>query len=241
VQNILVGLALVASMPIAGSSSAWAQNANGDLALSLGLVVLSTVLSPVTTPLALDAVGWMASGEYAAGLHRLASSGAGTFLTLFVLLPSLAGIGLRAAIGPRPLARAKPTLKLLNAANLLALTYSNACVALPQVAAEPDWDFLGVMLAIVLGLCILGFASGWALARLLREDEARRTSLVFGLGMSNNGTGLVLASTALAQFPSVMLPVIFYNLVQHIVAAVADRLTSHRRLAVRPVAEAAPA
>src|SRR5262249_43391744 len=38
VQNILVGLALVASMPVAGSSTAWSQNANGDLALSLGLV-----------------------------------------------------------------------------------------------------------------------------------------------------------------------------------------------------------
>src|SRR5262245_28879317 len=42
VQNILVGLALVASMPIAGSSTAWAQNANGNLAVSLGLVLLST-------------------------------------------------------------------------------------------------------------------------------------------------------------------------------------------------------
>ena len=39
VQNILVGLALVASMPIAGSSTAWSQNANGNLALSLGLVL----------------------------------------------------------------------------------------------------------------------------------------------------------------------------------------------------------
>lgn len=43
VQNLLVGLALVASMPIAGSSTAWAQNANGDLGLSLGLVLGSTI------------------------------------------------------------------------------------------------------------------------------------------------------------------------------------------------------
>ena len=33
-QHILVGLALVAAMPIAGSSTAWAQNSNGNLALS---------------------------------------------------------------------------------------------------------------------------------------------------------------------------------------------------------------
>src|SRR5258707_12500648 len=41
VQNILVGLALVASMPIAGSSTAWSQNADGELTLSLGLVLFS--------------------------------------------------------------------------------------------------------------------------------------------------------------------------------------------------------
>jgi BASS family bile acid:Na+ symporter len=29
-QHILVGLALVAAMPIAGASTAWAQNSNGN-------------------------------------------------------------------------------------------------------------------------------------------------------------------------------------------------------------------
>jgi hypothetical protein len=77
VQNILVGLALVASMPIAGSSTAWSQNASGDLALSLGLVVLSTLLSPLTTPVALHSVGPLTSGDYSEDLHELASSGTG--------------------------------------------------------------------------------------------------------------------------------------------------------------------
>src|SRR5262245_52716733 len=52
-QHILVGLALVAAMPIAGASTAWAQNSNGNLALSLGLVLCSTMLSPIVTPMAL--------------------------------------------------------------------------------------------------------------------------------------------------------------------------------------------
>jgi BASS family bile acid:Na+ symporter len=45
---------------------------------------------------------------------------------------------------------------------------------------------------------------------------------MFGLGMNNNGTGLVLASVTLANHPLVMLPIIFYNLVQHLVAGVVD-------------------
>lgn len=168
VQNILVGLALVASMPVAGSSTAWSQNANGDLALSLGLVVCSTFLSPLTTPAALSAVGWMANGVYAEGLRTLAGGGTGLFLAAFVLLPSLLGMGGRGLVGKAPLARARPTLKLLNSVNLLALSYANASVALPRVVAEPDWDFLGVILVIVLAMCAgvhVGVAGGAAVPR----------------------------------------------------------------------------
>ena len=41
---------------------------------------------------------------------------------------------------------------------------------------------------------------------------------MFRLGMNNNGTGMVLASIALADHPRAMLPIITYNLVQHLVA-----------------------
>jgi BASS family bile acid:Na+ symporter len=224
VQNILVGLALVASMPIAGSSTAWAQNADGELTLSLGMVLSSTLLSPLTTPLALHSVGLMTTGDYADDLHELAAGGTGTFLALCVLMPSLLGIGLRRALGEARTAAARPRLKLANSAVLLVLNYSNASVSLPQAVADPDPDFLAVTLAIVVGLCVLAFAAGWSVSRLLKATPAQRTSLMFGLGMNNNGTGLVLASMALVDHPRVMLPIISYNLVQHLVAGVVDRL-----------------
>jgi BASS family bile acid:Na+ symporter len=223
VQQILVGLALVASMPIAGSSAAWSQNADGDLALSLGLVLLSTLLSPLTTPAALHAVGAMASGEYAQSLHELASSGSGVFLAVCVALPSLLGLAARRAAGEARAEAARPALKLANSLILVLLNYSNACVSLPQALAELDWDFLAVILCLASALCVASFAAGWAVARLLRAGPAQVASLAFGLGMSNNGTGLVLASMALASQPRVLLPIIFYNLVQHLVAACVDR------------------
>jgi BASS family bile acid:Na+ symporter len=49
---------------------------------------------------------------------------------------------------------------------------------------------------------------------------------MFGLGMNNNGAGLVLASLELADDPGVMLPVIFYNLIQHLVASLVDSATT---------------
>lgn len=218
VQNLLVGLALVASMPIAGSSTAWSQNNNGSMVVSLGLVLLSTLLSPLTTPVALHSIGLMASGDYATVLHSLAARGAGTFLTACVVVPALLGILGRRIIGGSKIDAAKPQLKLANSVNLLLLNYSNASISLPRVFAEPDWDFLAVTLGLTVGLCLLAFASGWWLGRLLRAEPDQRIALMFGLGMSNNGTGLVLASLALAHLPQVMLPIIFYNLVQHLVA-----------------------
>jgi BASS family bile acid:Na+ symporter len=228
VQNILVGLALVASMPVAGSSTAWSQNANGDLALSLGLVVCSTLLSPLTTPAALHWVGLLTTGDYSEDLHELASSGTDGFLALGVILPSVLGLAGHAAAGEARLAPARPALKLLNSAALLLLNYSNASVSLPQAVAEPDWDFLVVILAVVLCLCVLAFATGALIARLVRGDRSQRIALMFGLGMNNNGTGLVLASLALADHPRVLLPIIFYNLVQHLVAGGVDFVLSRR-------------
>jgi BASS family bile acid:Na+ symporter len=221
-QDVLVGLALVVSMPVAGSSAAWSQKADGDLALSLGLVLATTLLSPVTTPFALHAVAWMAGGGHGDRLHALATCGTGEFLAASVLVPALLGLAVRGAAGAPGLASAKPVLKLLGSVDLLLLNYVNASLSLPGVVADPDWDFLVMTLAIVAGLCVLAFTAGWMIARLLGADSPQRTSLTFGLGMNNNGTGLVLAATALADRPQVLLPVILYNLVQHVVAGCVD-------------------
>jgi BASS family bile acid:Na+ symporter len=222
VQQILVGLALVASMPIAGASTAWSQNANGNLALSLGLVLLTTFLSPLLTPLVLHAVGFVTTGDYSEDLHELASGGVVSFLGVWVILPSLLGILARRLIGEHWFSELKPVLKLVNYIVLILLNYSNASLTLPQALSQPDVDFLALILLIVTALCFAAFASGYLLADFFHADRNSRVSLMFGLGMNNNGTGLVLASVALADHPQVMLPIIFYNLVQHLIASVVD-------------------
>lgn len=225
VQNLLLGLAVVAAMPIAGSSTAWSQNANGNVALSLGLVVLSTLLSPFTTPLVLRTFASMATGSHAAALGQIGGHGTGVFLLLCVVLPTLTGMLVRYFVGMR-IGRLKPVLKMTNSLALLFLCYVNASAALPQMIADPDWDFLIVILVVVGALCVSAFAAGWLLAKLLRADDSQRKSLMFGLGMNNNGTGMVLACSALSAMPSAILPVLAYNFVQHLVAGGVDRALS---------------
>jgi BASS family bile acid:Na+ symporter len=208
---LLVGLAVVAAMPVAGSSTAWSQNSGGNSALSLGLVLASTFLSPLTTPLVLG---------FFAGVHGAVAAGGGAaeFLLAVVVAPSTLGLLLRRVAGGGVASGLKPVLKAVNASVLLFLCYSNAAVALPEVVAKPDWDYLVLVGATVSGLSLTAFASGWLLARALGACEADSRSLVFGLGMNNNGTGLVLAASALGTLPFAVVPVLAYNLVQHVVA-----------------------
>jgi bile acid:Na+ symporter, BASS family len=228
-QNILVGLAMIGAMPIAGASTAWTQNADGNLALSLGLVLASTVLSPIVTPLGLHAIGAVTSGDYSEDLHELAHQGSSAFLALAVVGPSALGILLRLVLGAQRATRILPALKAINLVDLLMLNYANAAATLPQIVHTPDWDFLAVTMAITVTMCAGAFVVGWWLPRLFRAESADQTALMFGLGMNNNGTGLVLAGQALADHPLVMLPIIFYNLMQQMVAGSVDILRRHDR------------
>jgi BASS family bile acid:Na+ symporter len=223
-QNILVGLALVVSMPIAGSSTAWSQKARGNLALSIGLVLVSSLCSPLTTPLALNAISLVTTGDYSEDLQEIASGTTGLFLALCVIAPSVIGIGVRAALGSERVAAIRPLLRLSNALVLLVLIYANTSVSLPEAVHNFDADFMALTFALVATLCVISFASGALVAWLARSDRGERAAFVFGLGMNNNGSGLVLASLTLADHPRVMLPLILYNLVQHFGAGLSDRL-----------------
>jgi BASS family bile acid:Na+ symporter len=222
--TLVVGMALVASMPVAGSSVGWAQQAGGDMALSLGLVLASTLLSPLTTPALLRLLGGLSPASAASELDTVAGAGTGAFLAAWVLTPSLLGVLCRRVVSAQALGGLEPRLKTLAALALLVLCYVNSSACLPQVLQSPDWDFLSVVAAAALGMCALTFVSGYVLGRVLRADQPQRAALMYGMGMNNNGTGLVLASLALGSRPVVLVPIIVYNLGQHLVAGCAVRL-----------------
>lgn len=217
-DSLLLGLAVVAAMPVAGSSAAWSSSAGGNVALSLGLVLGSTLLSPLTTPLVFALTGVSVGGTADPG------AGASGFLLAVVVVPSVAGLLVRRVLGNERTARLKPLLKVVTVGVLLALCYCNAAVALPQVVAHPDWDYLALVAVAAGGLCVSAFAAGWGVAWAVRAGEADRRALLFGLGMSNNGTGLVLAATAMSSLPWAVCAVLTYNLVQHVVAGGVSRL-----------------
>jgi bile acid:Na+ symporter, BASS family len=223
IQNLLVGLALIVSMPVAGSSTAWAQNADGNISLSLGLVFLSTLLSPITVPTVLHLFSHLTKNDYSEDLQQLASQGTSGFLILTVVLPSLAGIVVHFVCGEAKIRPFRAALKLANYVLLLLLNYSNASTALPQAFGNPDVDYLIFIGSTTFVLCIAAYGTGWMISQWLRTNKSDQVSLIFGLGMHNTGTGLVFATSELSAHPAVLLPLIFYTLMQQVIAAVIDR------------------
>ncbi len=222
-QQILTGLAFIAAMPVAGASTAWTQSANGNVSLSVGLVLVTTLISPLVTPFVIHGAAAVTTGDYGEDLRELAAAGSMSFLGAWILAPSLLG----ALAGRLPsadrVARAKPYLKLANSVIILALNYANASLSLPDAVARPDVDFLGAMIAVAFSLCVVSFATGHLFARLVSANREEMAALMYALGLSNSSAGLALASTAMPDHMGVMLTVIIYNLVQYFVAALVDK------------------
>ena len=223
IQQLLVGLAFIAAMPIAGASTAWTQNTNGNLALSLSLVLITTLLSPLFTPLVFHSVGVITTGSYSENLHDIASGKIVLFLGTWVIFPTLLGIFVGHLLQQKTVENIKSDLKFCNYVVLLLLNYINAATVLPNIVANPDIDFLVLILGITISFGVVMFSTGYYLAHYFKASRHNTLSLMFCFGMSNNGIALTLASIVLADHPDIMIPIIFYNLIQHLMASFVDR------------------
>ena len=108
IVQMLLGLALVAAMPAAGSSPAWTQTAGGDVALSLGIVVGSTLLGPWFGGI------WLSNFAQQAGqidqnlVRQIAAAIFGSFFLWWVLIPSILGIVCRYLLGRQRITKLRP-------------------------------------------------------------------------------------------------------------------------------------
>jgi BASS family bile acid:Na+ symporter len=217
-SGVLVGLTLAATMPVANSSTGWTQNAHGNLALSLALVVLSIALSPFATPQLLSTLGMSLSASERAYCEALVNRFSGEFFIVWVIVPTFAGFACRWLLGPRRLTLVAHWFILASAGALLLLNYINAAIALPPLKDSPAAVIL-VTAAFAMALSAVGLLSGWLIARLLRLPAEMRTALLFSLAMKHTGLALVLAASVLANQPFAILMIVLAALTQHLCAA----------------------
>jgi len=176
---LTAGLVLVGACPGGTASNVVCYLARGDLALSISLTTLSTVMAVAATPL----LTWLLIGR------TVPVPVADMFadILVVVLVPVLAGVLLNRLFGHalQPLKRLSPLLSVAAIALIIAVI-----VAL-------NHDRLGdLALPVVIAVAahnLLGLACGYLLARLLGFDQRVSRTLAIEVGMQNSGLGVALA------------------------------------------------
>lgn len=215
---LAVGLALAGSMPVANSAVAWTHQSGGSLAWALGLVVLSICLCPWVAPGLLRLMGLTLSAADASQANLLVSRFTGAIFFVWVLGPTLVGLGVRTALGAARLRAVRHGLTLVSATALLLLNYANAATALPRVFSEPDWGLLATILVAAVTLPLAGVAIARGVARCAGVSRRAGLAWSYALGMKNTGLALGLAGATLGDQPIVVVTILAVTLTQHFVA-----------------------
>jgi len=189
--ELMVGLILLGACPGGTASNVMCFLCRGDVALSITLTAVSTVLAVVFTPF----ITWLYIGQ------EVAVPIVSMMITVFkiIVLPVFLGVVINRYLGT-VLQPVKPFLPLFAMAAIvfiIAIIVALNVEQLSQIA-------LAISIAIMLHNS-LGLLSGYWLAKSLGYDESVCRTLAIEVGMQNSGLGVALATkyfSAMVALPS---------------------------------------
>ena len=211
---LAVGVVLVGCCPGGTASNVITYLAKGDLALSVGMTAISTVVAPVMTPLLV----WLLAGK------TVDVDVAGMLLSILwvVILPIVAGL-LAKWFWPRLTERVK---EFLPAVSSLAIAF----IVLIVISANAHKLLLGGLIIIVVvvlhNLCGLGL--GYLIGRLLHLSTPKRKAISIEVGMQNSGLASSLATLHFAVYPMATIPGAIFSVWHNISGAVIARLYARK-------------
>lgn len=213
---LAVGVILLGCAPSGTASNVMTYLAKGDVAFSVSVATLSTLLAPVLTPLL---TLWLA-GHY---LHVPAGS---MFVDIVktVLVPVVVGLVVRLVAG-RWVDRVTDVFPWIS---VVAIAVIVAAVMGGSADAFRTSGLL-VLLAVVLhngfGL-FLGYLAGKA----VRLDHRSRRALAFEVGMQNSGLAATLAASHFATMPAAALPPAVFSVWHNVSGALTAAYFARRPL-----------
>jgi BASS family bile acid:Na+ symporter len=205
-RNLAIGLIIVGAGPTGTTSNALTMIAGGDLAMSVTVTGLNTLLTPFVLPLVtLLLVGSMAHMDVGAVVIDLLK-----IVVLPVTLGSVLG-----SIFQHPINRIKPALApmaVIALGFIMMGTMSKGAATLIRQFYILPYLAMGVILFVV-----LGYAIGWFIPKHLGFNVSQRKAACFEIGTTNAAVTLVLA---LRHFdPLAVVVSIFYGKIMVIVGA----------------------
>lgn len=187
--EIGVGLLLVGCCPGGVSSNIMSFLCRGDVAFSVGMTTVTTLLSPVITPLLVFALAGESIDVDAWGMFRS---------ILFVtLLPVTAGFFLNYFFGSN--ATFADVRKIMPGISVLGL----ACIVGGVIALNGE-NFLKSGLVIFVAIFFhnaLGYLFGYTVGRLLKMSVPKNRTIAIEVGMQNAGLATNLAMKHFTALP----------------------------------------
>ena len=200
-----VGLILVASCPCGTASNLMTYLARGNLALSVCLTMISTLLAFVMTPL------WC---QKLAGQYVAVSAIDMSISTLkMVVVPVLAGVIINWSV-PKVVARVVPWGQVLAVIAFLFVTGSIVAKDAEAVKANA-----GLLATAALLLHLLGFGLGYGASRLFGYPLNIARTLSIEVGMQNSGLAAALARNNIASMSLAAVPAVFSAFIQTLVGS----------------------
>ncbi len=190
--ELAVGVILVGTCPGGTSSNVMTYLCKGDVALSVGMTAVSTVLAPVVTPL----LTYLYAG---ATVHVDLLS---MFLSIIqvVILPIALGFAVNRFFG-RFAERAVDVLPLVSTLAIVAIVGAVVSVNASRLLS------CGLLILVVVVLHnVLGYLLGYTAARALRMSNAKCRTVAIEVGMQNSGLATSLATVHFAQYPLATIP-----------------------------------
>ena len=193
---LAAGVVLVGSCPGGTSSNVITYLARGDVAFSVTMTSVSTLISPILLPLLM----YVYAGQWIdVPVMKLFLS-----TVQIILLPVALGLGLRALIKNK----IKYVLPVLPSISAIAIIF---IVGVIVAANSQSIAAVGVTVAIIAIIHnILGFSIGYGVGRLFGMDVMRARAVSIEIGMQNSGLAVALANTyfgTLAALPGAIFSV----------------------------------
>lgn len=191
-EALALGVVLVGCCPGGTASNVITYLAKGDLALSVGMTGVSTLLAPLLTPL----LTWALAGK------SVDVDVASMFLSILwvVILPIVAGLMVK-WLWPKFTHQATdylPAVSSMAIASIVAII----------IAANADKLLAGGLLIVLVVMLhnVCGLGLGYLIGRLLGLSEPKKRAISIEVGMQNSGLASSLATIHFAAYPLATIP-----------------------------------
>ena len=215
-EALALGVVLVGCCPGGTASNVITYLAKGDLALSVGMTGVSTLLAPLLTPL----LTWALAGK------SVDVNVAGMLLSILwvVILPIVVGLIVK---GLWPKFTEKAT-DYLPAFSSVAIALIVAIIIAANASKLLAGGLVIVIVVMLHNLC--GLTLGYLTGRLLGLTEAKKRAISIEVGMQNSGLASSLATLHFAAYPLATIPGAIFSVWHNISGAMVARLYTRKHV-----------